>query len=445
MTGNPGDGKTYLIRRLEKEISKVQADTILDATAESDYADIVARWKRAHSGDRPFILAINHGPFSRLMALFGSKHDFLREVKRQLKTTVYYDSTPPKPSKQIMVVDLNLRSVLTREIIEAALDNLLRAENFEDCSAFDDSATDACRNRAAMQDPQVRERLIRLLTAASHTARHVSMRDLQGFLSYLVFTGRSSDALQRQEPNLKYRYFNAAFDGEGELFDAVRETFDPLTATSPDVDEALWEHTGLATGWLFGRPPLIPDHYDDAWDQFTALKRQYFFEHEDGLVLLERAAVDDTTFQTLMLVPDSTGKKELGNVVRAINRFYCGGMPDDDQQLRLWASQSYDARTPPVVVSVYRLSRDSFHLRIPRLTPELCAAFEYKPDHILLQYEDDAGTASLRIERGLWRALMLASRGMPMALRSPHHAQRLEKFMARLRRFRPSLPSPKPC
>ena len=89
-------------------------------------------------------------------------------------------------------MDLNLRSVLTPEIIHHALQNLLKPEILDSCpECFADDTTDVALNRRALLHPQVKDRLVQLLVAASHSGRHVSMRDLQGFLSYVLLGGRT--------------------------------------------------------------------------------------------------------------------------------------------------------------------------------------------------------------------------------------------------------------
>src|SRR5688500_10817837 len=57
LTGNPGDGKTFLIRQLISAIDKEKGDYVFDATAAPSYGDIVRRWKAARSKKRPFLLA----------------------------------------------------------------------------------------------------------------------------------------------------------------------------------------------------------------------------------------------------------------------------------------------------------------------------------------------------------------------------------------------------
>ena len=109
LLGNPGDGKTHLLRRLHDVIAKVKADVILDATAEKDYERIVRRWKAAAESRVPFCLAINQEPLNRLLSLKSHRLPQLEEVSEQLRSLVFYDGVPKSP-KKVFVVDLNLRS-----------------------------------------------------------------------------------------------------------------------------------------------------------------------------------------------------------------------------------------------------------------------------------------------------------------------------------------------
>lgn len=439
LVGNPGDGKTHLLRRIEQTLRKIKAEVILDATAEPDYPTIIQRWKAAQRKKRPFCLAINQGPLYRLLALSDAPFDRLCELQEQCKHLLTYDEIPVTP-KQVIVVDLNLRSVLNRPIIETALDNLLRDDVFAECASyFADDTTDGGMNRQALRHPQVRSRLVRLLEAAGHTGHHVTMRDLQGFLSYLLFGGRTGPALQAATSSFRWRYFNLCFEGQGELFEAVRTVFDPVRATVPAIDEDLWENTGVHTGWIFSRPPLTPDHYDDAWDQFVWLKRQYYFEHAEGERLLGAVAVavadDDAEFLRMLQSGGNVGSN-LPRLLRAINRFFCPADDDEGEFLRLWVSQQYDCHPAHVAVSCFRISGDRFSLTLPKLAPWLAPAMEYQPDHLLLRYRHTGGsTASLRMDQGFWRALMLAGQGVPANLRSPQYAQALTTFLRKLHRY----------
>ena len=256
LTGSPGDGKTFLLRRMSEEIDRIKGDRILDATSEKDYAAIVDRWRAARKKKRPFFLAINHGPLNRMLQLHAMGDPVLQEVKRQLNESLYYGDEVPRTPKRVVVLDLNLRSVLAPQIIEDTLNNLLRDQHYAENPFFSDDANDVTRNRRALANSQVRERLVHLLSVAGHTTRHISMRDLQGFLAYVLFGGATSAEVIKQEARLTARYFNLCFSGQGELFDAVKEIFDPVRMTVPEIDENLWENSGVYDGWIFTRPAL---------------------------------------------------------------------------------------------------------------------------------------------------------------------------------------------
>jgi len=116
LLGNPGDGKTHLFSRLRDVLKRVKAEVVLDATAEKDYERIAPRWKAASAAKRPFCLAINQGPMNQLLLEQASRLPQLAELTEQLRTLLYYDNVPPTP-KRVIAVDLNLRSVLTPNII----------------------------------------------------------------------------------------------------------------------------------------------------------------------------------------------------------------------------------------------------------------------------------------------------------------------------------------
>src|SRR5262249_30608464 len=151
--GNPGDGKTHLLRRLQDVCKKVKAEVVLDATAERNYDRIIRKWKAASDARRPFCLAINQGPLNRLLASKPHRLQQLEEVGEQLRSLIYYDE-PPKAPRKAFVVDLNNRSVLTPEIIHQGLQNILRPEILDRCpECFGELANDAALNRRALLEP----------------------------------------------------------------------------------------------------------------------------------------------------------------------------------------------------------------------------------------------------------------------------------------------------
>ena len=69
LLGNPGDGKTHLIRQVDDAVKRVKAEVVLDATAEKDYGRLINKWKKASDASRPFCVAINQGPLNQLLSV----------------------------------------------------------------------------------------------------------------------------------------------------------------------------------------------------------------------------------------------------------------------------------------------------------------------------------------------------------------------------------------
>ena len=67
LTGNPGDGKTHLLRVLEREIRKAQPKVEIEYDAsEKLNADVISRWKKCHRKKHPFCIAVNEAVLKQL-------------------------------------------------------------------------------------------------------------------------------------------------------------------------------------------------------------------------------------------------------------------------------------------------------------------------------------------------------------------------------------------
>jgi len=126
-------------------------------------------------------------------------------------------------------------------------------------------------------------------------------------------------------------------------------------------------------------------------------------------------------------------ERNLPVVLKALNTFFCPERHEDGMHIRLWGAQHYDGHTPRVLASCYLISKDTFALQLPKLAPWLTEAIDYSPEHVLLRYKGKSPRPiGLRIDDGLWRALMLAGRGLPFSLRSPEYSQAIQTFLTRL-------------
>jgi hypothetical protein len=211
----------------------------------------------------------------------------------------------------------------------------------------------------------------------------------------------------------------------------------PERVTLPQVDEHLWENTGVEDGWVFGRPVETPDHLDNAWELFATIKRRFYLEHERGGQLIDVRRDAGSSFLQILHNAGQNASAYLPAVIRAINAFFCPEYDEDGEQLRLWNSQRYDNLSPHVLVSTRRVPKDKFDLLVPRLPPWLDGAMDYQADHLYLRYkgttgDGNASSIGLRIDRELWSTLMKSKSGVPMAIRSVQHAQQLQTFIGRI-------------
>ena len=223
VTGNPGDGKTHLIERLRPKLKALGARVITDANACSD-AEILEQWTASRDDGRPFVLAINEWPLYVLQRL-AARNGFtpVAEALRQVTSARFFaeEHRPDDARENVVVVDLSLRNLLSASVIERVIERLTQDRFYVGLNPADP----AIANRDALRETQVRERLVALLELVGTRTGHVTMRQLVGFIAYLITAGQSAtDRVRAGQDTLGVAYSNLAFEGGvGPLFDAVRD------------------------------------------------------------------------------------------------------------------------------------------------------------------------------------------------------------------------------
>ena len=215
----------------------------------------------------------------------------------------------------------------------------------------------------------MRERLVRLLELVATRTGHITMRQLVGFISYLITGGQSAtDRVRAGQDTLGFVYSNFAFaGGVGALFDAVRAVFDPAEVTHPDWDDRLWLGETVTRDWL-GKPPPRPMALNDTerFNAYRAIKRRFFFEHAKGTELFALVPTDEQDFQETLRAGEDATAAVVRDLVLALNRFFEPDCPDTEKDhVQLWQSHRYDVRAPSTFVSFHALSYQ--HLRIEPL------------------------------------------------------------------------------
>ena len=362
ITGNPGDGKTFLIQRLKERLQdEFSAVVITDANELTD-EQVLSAWRSCEENGRPFILAINEWPLFELRRT-ARVQGFApaEEAVRQVQEAVYY-RTPPDPAiGRVRVVDLNLRNVLTPGVTRAAISRLT-ADRFT--SALED-ADPAAGNVALLRTARVGERMASLLAHASRQGEHVTMRQLMGFFAYVITGGTDSVARIAERDTGRYHYANLAFEmGTGPIFDLVRRSFDPANVTHPAFDEDLWRGTTRAEDWTdpSDRPQAAASSFRDEENRrqyFRAAKRRFFFEHAAGEELLRALPHDEEEFDNILSSGLQGDAQLVRKMIMAVNRFYQPDSNDDEAaRLTLWQSHRYDVQAPAAFVAVAHETSD---------------------------------------------------------------------------------------
>jgi Domain of unknown function (DUF4338) len=440
VTGNPGDGKTHLIARLQARLEAAGAVVMTDANEHSD-EEILRIWRECERDAIPLVLAINEWP---LFALHrhpdGRDFEPLTEALRQVRQSTWHLTPPDPPVGRVRVVDLSLRNLLSKPVVLAVIDRLSDDRFFEDVEPDDP----ALSNREALRTDVVRERVAAVLDRVARNGHHATMRQLVGFVAYLLTGGRPAMERLAHQGDPRYAYSTLFFEGgEGPLFDAVRAALDPATATHPDHDFALWRGEIRPGGWTVGNPPsggaqeLGPDDRPAA---FEALKRRFFFEHEDASDLLDLLPSDDANFDRLATDGQGGDPQVIRDIVEALNKFF---EPDsiENDSLVLWQSHRYDVRAPEAFIALRSVARDDFLVK-----PNHYAAWvdEWLPTDQRLERrfaihvpspshgEEPAEGATLLIDRNLFLTLAEAQRGLGRAGWSRSATRRITRFVDRL-------------
>lgn len=441
ITGNPGDGKTFLIQRLRKRLeSEFNAVVITDANACSD-AEVLAAWRSCDEYKRAFVVAINEWPLFELRRRARAEgFEPVDEAVRQVQEAVFYGEPPAAPGGRVAVVDLNLRNVLSPRVTLAAVERLTADRFVADLDGPDPASV----NVARLRTDRVQDRLAALLDQASRRGEHTTMRQLMGFIAYLITGGTDSTGRLLSQKDNRYLYANLAFEGgEGPLFDLVARAFDPARVTHPVYDEGLWRGTTDPADWL--DPSDVPlgaafCNEDDRERCFRLAKRRFFFEHAHGGELLRALPQDEADFDRVLAEGLQGDVQLVRDMVLAVNRFYepdCS--KDDDDRLTLWQSHRYDIQAPSAFVALYNEPADGMTVEGPELAPWVSAWLDpdlWRVTQFALKTSDHGGKHTrLLIDREVYLTLRESAVGLGRSTWSRSVARKVTRFVDELHRL----------
>lgn len=444
LTGNPGDGKSHLVRSLSERGGFADVELLLDLSAVQT-SDALAQWRAARAAGRRFVMCANEGPLRVLIE--GARSDELLsgdawELKQQLSRRVESGETPAKPATTLLI-NLADRSVLSESLIADAVKRVCCEAFAPDVGPFSAECS-AARSMSLLQQETPRRRFAQLLAlAGTRRGEHVTFRRLWQAISLGVTGGKTIAKLNEETKrdtdgplgaspmdNLARR------GGRGVLVEAVRSFADPAQFTDPDLDESLW-HTGAPSkgSWFCEEPNAeapatmwARNQRAEALEQLRRLKRLTALAHERGEELV--SAMSRATAR-----PNAVGSRDLLKVaLLGIRRLYVSQLEDASAPewlrtgLPLWIGFSYEqvpveARPHVAVVS---LPEDEFELVQPAHPEWLGDALGPLPERAWLRHR--RSSTLLRIDPEMLAVLMAAAASAgPIQIPEPVH-----RFLAQL-------------
>ena len=424
LTGNPGDGKTFIIKALDKDVQENNAYVEKDMNNIANYQRIATDILDCYSQRRPAIIAVNEYPFMMLCKeikkLSIEIHD---EILRTKRTAITYDISSPLAGR-IALIDLNERNLLDidRNLLEGLIDKFIELLS-------EDTAHNLVLeyNLNALLVPEIKAQVIALMQLAAVECEHFAIRDILGAFSF-IFTACVTEDYNGQ------KYYSAIFNSSNPLLQAIQQ-FDPVFLSTPSLDEQLWNGE-VTEGWLLEIPskwpnsPEFEDDVDSAIVCFKELKRKYYFEniHGHGFKDLQPDEIKKCT--EIFISFDSQKKKIKERLIKSINKLFLPSS-DDKKQLHIWTMHRYDMSIPAAIaISSKSIDSSELDIQMPRPADWL-SGLEYIPNHIVMKPKN-ATKPTLRLDIDFIRTLNAIEEGYPVGLLAPQYEQAAAMFLQQL-------------
>ncbi len=424
LTGNPGDGKTFVIKTIDPIVQRFNAYIEKDMNKITGYDSIVKDIAECYKAHRPAIIAVNEYPFVQLCKqIKKDQPEIYKEVIQAKKSAITY-STSSLLTSRIAVIDLNERNLLDadRNLLGELIDKFVEiiSEDTHHNKYLE-------HNVKALSVPEIKQQVLDLMQLAASECEHFAIRDILGALAF-IFTACMMEDYENQQ------YYSAIFSGSNQLLQTIQK-FDPIYLSNPTLDEELWNGE-ITKGWIFEAPeewPNDPKYEEDiegAVKTFKALKRKYYFENVHGHALLQQQPDEIKKCTELFINFEAQKKRIKERLIRSINKLFLPSS-DDKKQLHIWTTHRYDMSIP-AAVAVSSKSIDSSELEIQMPRPaDWLKGLEYIPNHIIMTPKDKSEPV-LRMDIDFIRTLNAVENGYPVNLLAPQYEQAAAMFLQQL-------------
>ena len=426
LTGNPGDGKTHIIRILQEQLDILDVAPIieLDASTMTNNA-IYEKWLTAKEASRPFVIAINAAVLLALAKEFPSFQPIIQAKNQMIKAIVFHDESIE--NEEVSVFDLSKREALNPEIVKNVIFNMTKTEHFEQCRTCQfRELCPAIKNAQLIQNNLFQERLNIILTQVALQGYHATLRELQSFISYLLFGDRSCTVLTTTSSQNQYDLCNLIYQGEGYFFNAIRNAFDPAKVSHPVWDEKILMNTieqdTWITGFMISPEALNPNNTE----LFSLRKRQFYFFNSCGKVLLDISDDAVIKFQNFLNMEDKAIIKDL---VQKLNSFF--GTSTTNSELEIWTSHRYNNAPRKILISTGKTKRSDFRIGHPKLNSVMESGIKMVPNYIRFEKKGIA-SVYLKIDFDMYNLLLEAERGVPVLLMESDTVKKIWRFVEQL-------------
>lgn len=430
LTGNPGDGKTHIIRLLKDQLESNGKPICIELDASTlSNDDIYLKWKAARERNTPFVIAINAAV---LYSVYRKYPDFkpIKDAYYQMSHAVVFHDEVTE-SSNLVVFDLSKREVLTANILKKAIEKLTDTTHYIECATCPlNESCDVHKNCSLLNSTLFQERLFVILQRVSMQGYHATVRELQGLIAYLIFGNRSCKTISRTTGSNRYNLVNLVFSGKGALFDAIRNAIDPVAISHPTWDERILLNDIPNDSWVDGyEVPAEAIAYDN-YELFKLRKRQFYFFNKNGEELLKIMDDDVTRFQEFLGQDNGKIIKEL---VRKLNTFF-GAVKASSSELQIWTGHRYDNEPRKVLISMGSIKKSGLKIGRPVLLKSMKSGIDMTASYIRLE-KKDAAHIFLKIDFDMYMLLSEAERGVPVLFMESNLVKKVWRFVEQLQSF----------
>lgn len=430
LTGNPGDGKTHIIRMLKVQLEQLEkpVSVELDASTLSN-EEIYSHWAQAKKNHQPFVIAINAAV---LYSVYKSYPEFepIKEAYLQMANDVVFHGEQAN-TDNLVVFDLSKREVLTPEILEQAVLKMTEDEHYKECETC--PLLSSCvvhKNRRLLRNARFQKRLSFILQCVSLRGYHATLREVQSFIAYLIFGDRNCKQLNQTAGNSEFDLVNLIYSGKGNLFDEINAAVDPINISHPVWDERILLNDIAQDSWVenYEIPAETLAYAHE--ELFNLRKRQFFFFNRYGDELLRILDDDTARFQNFLLQENGKIIKEL---IAKLNSFF-GTVNVSNTKLQIWSGHRYNNEPRKVLISAGTIKKSEFNIGRPTLLKSMQAGIDMTSNYVRLE-KKESPNIFLKVDFEMYLLLNEAERGVPVLFMESDLVKKVWRFIEQLQSY----------